>query len=119
MQAERGGATGDRDGRRACANRRTVGRNRQTLEERQGAAEQLHEVTKAVHPSDESSAKQLAEELVEQLWNGELEKLLNRLRELSAQAGAPRQEDAPGHPRKVLASNVGYFEKHQGHMKYP
>jgi hypothetical protein len=83
------------------------------------AAEHLHEVAKAVHPSDESSAKRLAEDLVEQLWNGKLEKLLKGLREMSAQAGAPREDDAPGHPRKVLASNTGYFEKHKDHMKYP
>ena len=53
------------------------------------AAEHLHEVSKAAHPSNDSSAKPLAEELVKQLWNGELELLLTRLRELSSLAGAP------------------------------
>ncbi|HVT89148.1 MAG TPA: hypothetical protein VHD56_09875 [Tepidisphaeraceae bacterium] len=38
---------------------------------------------------------------------------------LSAQAGEPLESDGPGHPRRVLASNVGYFEKHRNHTDYP
>ena len=83
------------------------------------AAEHLHEVAKAVHPSDQKAAERLAGELVSLLWEGKTEPLLGRLRELSAKAGQPLDSDPPGHPRKLLAANVGYFEKHKGHTDYP
>jgi len=83
------------------------------------AAEHLHEVARAAHPSDEKAAGRLAEDLVTLLWDGKVERLLGRLRDLSAKAGVPLESDPPSHPRKVLATNVGYFEKHKGHTDYP
>ena len=83
------------------------------------AAEHLHEVARAACPVDSNSAGTLAEQLVTLLWEGKIDPLLDRLRELSAQAGEPQESDAPGHPRRVLANNVGYFEKHKNHMDYP
>jgi len=53
------------------------------------------------------------------LWEGQIDPLLVRLRELSAGAGEPSAADGPGHPREVLRTNVGYFEKHRGHTDYP
>jgi hypothetical protein len=83
------------------------------------AAEHLHEVGKAAHPSDEKAAGRLSDQLIQWLWAGERTKLLERLRELSQQAGQPQSGDASTHPRKVLADNFGYFTKHQGHIDYP
>lgn len=83
------------------------------------AAEHLHEVARAVYPADSGSAGVLAEKLVALLWEGKIDPLLCSLRELSAQAGEPLQTDGPGHPRRVLASNVGYFQKHRDHTDYP
>jgi hypothetical protein len=83
------------------------------------AAEHLNDVAKAVHASDPQAVKRLADELVGLLWEGKTDLLLGRLRELSAQAGPPRENDLPSHPRKILANNVVYFEKHQGQMDYP
>jgi hypothetical protein len=83
------------------------------------AAEHLHEAARAAQAGDEKAADQLAEELVRLLWDGQGEKLVERLAELSARAGRPLETDPPNHPRKVLSANVGYFEKHKGHMDYP
>lgn len=83
------------------------------------AAEHLHEVARAAHPTDSSNAAALAEQLVTLLWEGKIDPLLSSLRELSAQAGEPLQTDGPDHPRRVLASNVGYFQKHRDHTDYP
>jgi hypothetical protein len=83
------------------------------------AAEHLHEVSRAVHPSSPPLAEKLAKELIGDLWTGRREKLIERLREESAKAGDPQASDPQTHPRRVLASNVGYFERHREHMDYP
>jgi hypothetical protein len=83
------------------------------------AAEHLHEAARASLPADEQAAGRLADGLVKLLWNGKRDKLLARLGELSKAAGAPLENDPPGHPRKVLAANAGYFEKHRQHIDYP
>lgn len=83
------------------------------------AAEHLHEVARAAYPADSSSTGTLAEQLVTLLWEGKIDPLLDRLRELSAQAGDPLPTDGPDHPRRVLSSNVGYFQRHRDHTDYP
>lgn len=83
------------------------------------AAEHLHDLAKAARPSDEKSCKKLADDLVNLLWNGKLPKLIDRLSKLSEQAGQPQPSDPATHPRKVLAENLGYFQRHQKHMDYP
>ena len=83
------------------------------------AAEHLHEVARAAHPSDEKACGKLADQLVSSLWNGQLGKLIQTLGELSKQAGPPHPDEAANHPRQVLAENLGYFQRHQGHMDYP
>lgn len=83
------------------------------------AAEHLHEVARAAHPADSSIAAVLAGQLVTLLWEGRIDPLLDRLRELSAQAGEPLETDGPGHPRRVLSTNIGYFQRHRDHTDYP
>jgi len=83
------------------------------------AAEHLHEVAKATHPSNEKTRGKLADQLVNWLWHGKRLKLLQTLETLSEQAGVPQQSDPPTHPRRVLADNLGYFQRHQQHMDYP
>ena len=83
------------------------------------AAEHLHEAARAACPTDSRAADQLAENLVTLLWDGQTDQLLKRLGELSEQAGPPTESDAQNHPRKVLATNLSYFEKHQAHIDYP
>jgi hypothetical protein len=83
------------------------------------AAEHLHDVGRAAHPGDEKAAGRLADCLVTFLWNGKTGQLLARLRELAARAGTPLESDPQNHPRKVLATNAAYFEKHKDHIDYP
>lgn len=86
------------------------------------AAEHLHEVARAASATDAGGGgggAVLAEQLVTLLWEGKIDPLLDRLRELSAAAGEPSEADGPGHPRRVLSSNVGYFQRHRDHMDYP
>jgi hypothetical protein len=82
------------------------------------AAEHLHAVAKAVHPT-ENDAKVLAENLVTLLWEGKTDLLLKTLGELSAQAGEPTEADPSTHPRSILAKNLGYFQKHKTQVDYP
>lgn len=83
------------------------------------AAEHLHEVSRTVHPADEKAAGRLADDLVSLLWDGKIGRLLASLRGFSVQAGVPLDGDPPSHPRRVLAANHGYFEKHKAHVDYP
>jgi hypothetical protein len=83
------------------------------------AAEHLHQVARAVHPADGGAAGVLAEQLETWLWEGKIDLVLDRLRQLSAQAGEPLAGDGPGHPRRVLCSNLHYFQTHRDHTDYP
>jgi hypothetical protein len=83
------------------------------------AAEHLHEAARAACPSDHHAADQLADNLVTLLWEGRRHQLLEQLTALSTQAGVPLETDPQTHPRKVLATNLGYFQKHQNHVDYP
>lgn len=83
------------------------------------AVEHLHEVARAACGRDPSAAAALAERLTDWLWNGRLDRLLAGLREHARRLGPPRSGDDREHPRRVLANNVRYFEKHRGQMDYP
>jgi hypothetical protein len=83
------------------------------------AAEHLHDVARAVHGQDEAKRQALAERLKNHLWRGRHERLMGELQDLARQTGPPRDGDEPGHPRRVLAQNLGYFEGHRQHMDYP
>jgi len=84
------------------------------------ASEHLHEAAKAA--AAVIAAKQadvLAEELVKLLWDGEVDRLLDQLRQLSAAAGAPQENEAANTPRAVLAKTAGYFQNHRTQVDYP
>jgi hypothetical protein len=83
------------------------------------AAEHLHDVAKAAHPDHEGRQKQLAQALKDDLWHGRRRRVIERLEQLAERAGPPRENDPPNHPRRTLAANVGYFQRHRGHMNYP
>jgi len=83
------------------------------------AAEHLHDAARAACGRDSPGAVTLAEELKTHLWNGELDAVVDTVRQHSQRLGPPQAEDGPEHPRRVLATNVGYFQKHRGHMDYP
>jgi hypothetical protein len=83
------------------------------------AAEHLHEVARAAYPSNEKARQKLADRLISLLWHGKHKPLLRMLNKLSSRAGPPQANDPANHPRKVLAENVGYFQRHEEHMDYP
>lgn len=83
------------------------------------AAEHLHEAARAAHPNDAGAASVLGEELETLLWEGKIDGVLSSLRGFSARAGEPVESDGPGHPRRVLSSNVHYFQTHRSHTDYP
>lgn len=52
-------------------------------------------------------------------WQGEIEQVLEELRQWGAKLGEP-PEGAPDHdPRVTLATTIGYLENNQERMKYP
>jgi len=83
------------------------------------AVEHLYEAAKAVEGKDSLAANALAEQLKDHLWNGRIEPVVTLLREHGTRCGPPRTEDGPDHPRRVLANNVAYFQRHRHHMDYP
>jgi hypothetical protein len=83
------------------------------------AAEHLHEVAKALYPQDESRRRKIAERLITLLWRGQTTGLLRILQACARRLGPPTEADGPQHPRRVVAQNLGYFQKHQMHMNYP
>lgn len=83
------------------------------------ACEHLYDVAAAAHEHDEPRRQRLGEQLEAWLWDGQRDQVIGRIRELSLASGPPQEQDAADHPRRVLAQNVGYFERHREHMDYP
>lgn len=83
------------------------------------AAEHLYEVARAALGKDAPEALALAEQLKDHLWDGQLDQVIAILETQADRLGPPRNSDGPDHPRRVVANNVGYFERHRHHMDYP
>jgi hypothetical protein len=83
------------------------------------AAEHLHQAARAACASNLQAADQLAENWVTLLWEGQRDELIEQLAQTSQRAGEPLETDPQNHPRKVLATNAGYFKKHREHIDYP
>lgn len=83
------------------------------------AAEHVWDCAKAAHAEDGPRAAQLGERLEALLWDGRTGDVVATLRGESERLGDPRDGDPPGHPRRVLHQNVGYFTRHAPHMDYP
>lgn len=83
------------------------------------AAEHLYEAARAALGKNSPSATALAEQLKAWLRDGQLDRVLATMAEHAARLGPPRAGDGSEHPRRVLANNLGYFEKHRPHLDYP
>jgi hypothetical protein len=84
------------------------------------ASEHLHEAAKAACAMITGKQPEpLAEDLVQLLWNGQVDSLLDQLDQLSTQAGKPQESDPPTHPRQVVAKTAGYFQRHRDQVDYP
>jgi hypothetical protein len=83
------------------------------------AAEHLFEAARAALGKDTPESWALAGQLKDALWDGQLNEVIAILKTHAERLGAPQVGDGPDHPRRVLATNVGYFEAHRYHMDYP
>jgi len=83
------------------------------------AAEHLYEAARAALGKETSASLVLAEQLKDFLWDGQLDPLIAILKTHADRLGPPQESDGPDHPRRVLANNVGYFQRHRHHMDYP
>ena len=83
------------------------------------AVEHLYEAARAALGKDSPAATALAQQLKEALKAGQVDQVIAALQEHAARAGPAQESDGPDHPRRVLANNVGYFQKHRHQMDYP
>lgn len=83
------------------------------------ASEHLWDCAKAAFGADTPEAAIWGERTEALLWDGRVAEVIAALCEQSVRLGDPQDSDLPQHPRKMLRQNVGYFTKHQDHMKYP
>ncbi|MGH8471705.1 MAG: hypothetical protein ACREVJ_04445 [Gammaproteobacteria bacterium] len=83
------------------------------------AAEHLHDAARSALGKDTPESWVLARQMKDALWDGQLDSVIGTLKTHAERLGSPQPDDGPDHPRRVLATNVGYFEKHRHHMDYP
>jgi hypothetical protein len=83
------------------------------------ACEHLHDAARAAYPAEEVRRNKLAEDLETLLWDGQVAGLLKVLRAHAGRLGTAQAQDPEDHPRRVLAQEIGYFERHGAHMNYP
>ena len=83
------------------------------------AVEHLNDVAKAAHPDLVARQEALAKQLTDALYDGHVRQVIAMIESLALAAGPPRDQDPPSHPRRTLAQNVGYFQRHASHMNYP
>lgn len=83
------------------------------------AVEHLWDCANAVHGPQTPAGSALAGRLEAWLWDGKVGRVIEELTEQSRQLGEAQPSDPPQHPRRVLQQNVGYFSRHQEHMRYP
>ena len=82
-------------------------------------SERLTAVAKALCGPEGPRQKVLAERLKGQLYQGKLPLLLRYLTRQAQTLGPPRTSDPEGHPRRVVAENLAYLERHREQMDYP
>lgn len=83
------------------------------------AVEHLYAAARAALGPDSPEATALAGQLKEALKAGQVDQVVGTLQACAARVGPPQPSDGPDHPRRVLAANVGYFQKHRHQMDYP
>ena len=83
------------------------------------AVEHLYDAARAALGKDAPEALALAQQLKDHLWEGRLDAILAILQSHAERLGPLQDSDGREHPRRVLATNVGYFQTHRHHMDYP
>ena len=82
------------------------------------AREHLEAVSRAVWPAAPARAKRWVHKQAQRLLQGKEALVRRELRRLSKQWGPPPDDASGDDPRKVLATNVGYFENNAHRMRY-
>ena len=82
-------------------------------------SERLAAVAKALCGPEGPRQKALAERLCGQLYEGKVPLLLRYLIRQTQALGPPRACDPEGHPRRVVAENLSYLQRHRAQMDYP
>jgi hypothetical protein len=83
------------------------------------ASGHAYDAAKAVHAEHAEAQYHLGNDLETLLWRGRALEVAHVLGEWSKRLGPPQEQDPPGHPRRVVAENAGYFQRHAQHMNYP
>lgn len=82
------------------------------------ADERLFHVAKALLGKETPEAQAAGKELEGWLYEGKVQEVILWMKRRADQLGRVQAGDGPSHPREVLRQNIGYFEKHQQHMRY-
>ena len=82
------------------------------------AVEHLHACRRALYPDGSDLGYAFEARLEEHLWEDRVERVIETLATRAQALGPPQGDDGEDHPRRVLANNVGYFERHREHMAY-
>jgi len=83
------------------------------------ASEHVWDCARAAFGVDTPEAAVWGERVEALLWDGRTDEVIGAMARESGRLGEPHEGDPPQHPRRVLRQNVGYFTKHERHMKYP
>jgi hypothetical protein len=82
------------------------------------ADERLFEVAQALCGKETPAAVALGKRLESLLYEGQVAEVIAYMKTEAQRLGPAQANDGPTHPREVLRQNLGYFEKHQAHMRY-
>ena len=80
------------------------------------AAERLCDCAKAVRPG---KPEPLAKRWKSLMYEGKHPRLLRGLQRQVTRVGTVQKNDPPNHPRRILAENLTYFQRHAHQMNYP
>lgn len=82
------------------------------------AVEHVHALAAAVHGKDTPESKTLGVELESLLWEGKVSQILFRVKPHVRPSKADSPKAQVETPQCILRRELGYFEKHQEHMRY-
>ena len=82
------------------------------------AREHLESVAEAVWPANAAAAADWVKSRKKRLLHGQVRALIAELRDLARRVGPPPRNASADHPKKIVASNVTYFEHNASRMQY-
>ena len=55
---------------------------------------------------------------IQDIWSGQVERVITALQLRQSELGLPTSDDPAAHPRRVVATTLGYLETHKDRMRY-